>query len=235
MSTQSLPSTEIQPTAQDSNLLKQVWQNLTKDSCPYQYNFHLHTRCSDGQLSPKDLMRQASAIGLSGMAITDHHSTLGYEIAQKWLISQSEEGGSQRPFPHLWTGIEITALLGKCEVHILGYAFDIRSSSMQPYQQSERPQGGEARADRVIDALHQAGGLAILAHPFRYKRPAADLLPLAVENEIDGLEAYYAYGNPNPWQPSDQQTEATKAFCDEYGLLATCGTDTHGTSLLRRI
>ena len=235
MSTQSLPSTEIQPAAQDSNLLKQVWQNLTETSCPHHYNFHLHTRCSDGQLSPKDLMRQATAIGLSGMAITDHHSTLGYEIAQKWLEEQSQGSGSQRPIPYLWTGIEITALLGECDVHILGYAFDAKCSSMQPYQQSDRPQGGEARADRVIDALHQAGGLAILAHPFRYKAPATDLVALAVENRIDGLEAYYAYGNPKPWQSSAQQTEAAKALCDQYGILATCGTDTHGTNLLRRI
>ena len=174
MTIQSIPSTKIQPTAQNKDLLRQVWQNLTETSCPHHYNFHLHTRCSDGQLSPKDLMRQATAIGLSGMAITDHHSTLGYEIAQKWLEEQSQDSGLQRPFPYLWTGIEITALLGDCVVHILGYAFDAKCPSMRPYQQSDRPQGGEARADRVIDALHQAGGLAILAHPFRYKAPAAE-------------------------------------------------------------
>ena len=147
MTIESTPSSEIQSIAQNKDLLRQVWQNLTETSCPYHYNFHLHTRCSDGQLSPRELMNQATTIGLSGMAITDHHSTLGYEIAHRWLKDRSQDGRPQKPFPHLWTGIEITAFLGECRVHILGYAFDVKCPLMHPYQQSDRPEGAEARAE----------------------------------------------------------------------------------------
>ncbi len=55
----------------------------------YRTYFHLHTHCSDGQMSPQDLMRQALDIGLKGLAITDHHSIEGYQQAQIWLESLS--------------------------------------------------------------------------------------------------------------------------------------------------
>jgi hypothetical protein len=65
-------SATIPPLAQDTLALKAVWANIGYDSCPHHYNFHLHTHCSDGQMSPQDLMRQALDIGLKGLAITDH-------------------------------------------------------------------------------------------------------------------------------------------------------------------
>jgi hypothetical protein len=87
----------------------------------------------------------------------------------------------------------------------------------------------------VIVALHQAGGLAVLAHPERYRRSAAELIPVAAHLGIDGVETYYAYGNPEPWQPSPNQTQKVKQLSATYNLLNTCGTDTHGLNLLRRL
>jgi len=41
--------------------------------------------CSlDGRFRPEELMQQI-AIGLKGLAITDHHTVGGYQIAQRWL------------------------------------------------------------------------------------------------------------------------------------------------------
>ncbi|NER51249.1 MAG: PHP domain-containing protein, partial [Symploca sp. SIO1A3] len=71
-----------QVAAQDQQALKKVWENIQPDSCPYFYNFHMHTRCSDGQLEPEELIQQAISIGLKGLAITDHHSVAGYFAAQ---------------------------------------------------------------------------------------------------------------------------------------------------------
>jgi DNA polymerase III alpha subunit (gram-positive type) len=96
---------ENQNSAQNTTLLRQVFTNIQPDSCPKHYNFHMHTNCSDGKLLPEDLMKQAVAIGLKGMAITDHHSVEGYYRAAQWLEQQSNES------VHLWTGIEITAYL----------------------------------------------------------------------------------------------------------------------------
>jgi predicted metal-dependent phosphoesterase TrpH len=229
----TVASLSTQPAAQNSTALKDVWRAIHPHSCPYHYNFHLHTACSDGQLTPENLIQQAVAIGLKGMAITDHHSVRGYQAAQDWLNENSHQ--SDRSLPSLWTGIEVTSELMGTEIHLLGYAFEPEHPTLQPYLQGHRPQGREAFAERVIDALHSAGGLVILAHPARYRRPADELIPAAVELGIDGVEAYYAYNNPKPWQPSIRETQQVTKLSELYGLFNTCGTDTHGASILQRI
>ncbi|PSF32259.1 PHP domain-containing protein [Aphanothece hegewaldii CCALA 016] len=224
----------VKPSAFDVQVLKEVWANLKKDSCPYHYNFHMHTNCSDGQLSPVTVMEQAAQIGLKGLAITDHHSVKGYQIAQAWL----DEKRSYKPeqtLPHLWTGVEVTSDLLGTEVHLLGYGFLPEHPAMSPYLQGDRPSSSDALAVNVIRAFHQAGGLAVLAHPSRYQRAAEKLIPDAAKLGIDGVEAYYAYGNPKPWIPSVKETEIALEISQIHQLYNTCGTDTHGKSLLQRI
>lgn len=229
-----IASPPTEPKAQNTQALKQVWETLTAESCPRHYNFHIHTTCSDGQLNPITLIEQAVKIGLKGMAITDHHSVRGYQYAKEWL-QQTHLSQPHTPLPHLWTGIEITSDLLGTDVHILGYGFNPEHQAMTPYLQGTSPQGLQAQAKTVIDALHQAGGLVVLAHPARYYRHLKQLIPIVADLGIDGVEAYYAYGNPKPWYPSPKETEQVKQLGDIYGLYTTCGTDTHGSNLLHRI
>jgi hypothetical protein len=224
----------VKPSALDVQVLQEVWANLKPDSCPYHYNFHMHTVCSDGQLSPVTLIEQAVKIGLKGMAITDHHSVQGYRTAQAWLDAKRQSQPEIR-LPHLWTGVEITSDLSGTEVHLLGYGFAPEHPAMSPYLQGQRPQGDTASAFNVIQSLHQAGGLVVLAHPSRYHHPAEKLIPAAAQLGIDGVEAYYAYGNPKPWTPSIQETEQALQLSQIHQLFNTCGTDTHGSNLLQRI
>ncbi|MDX2243907.1 MAG: PHP domain-containing protein [Leptolyngbyaceae cyanobacterium bins.302] len=224
--------------ARDAAALRRVFETIHVDSCPLSYNFHMHTVCSDGQLQPEELMQQAIAIGLRGMAITDHHATEGYRRAQRWLETYREDAawrGDPAPTLHLWTGIEITSKLLDTEVHILGYAFNPDSPSMKPYTHRESPKGADALAERVVQSIHLAGGIAVLAHPFRYRRSAEDLIAEAAQTGIDGVETYYAYNNPTPWTPSPRQTEQAQRLTSTFGLLNTCGTDTHGQNLLQRL
>ena len=227
-------SPSIKLTAQDNHSLRQVWNTINANSCPLLYNFHMHTVCSDGKLTPSALIDQAVKIGLRGLAITDHHSIEGYYLAQEQL-NQVNQDKNVRVLPRLWTGVEITSNLQGVEVHILGYAFTPYHPAIEPYLQGSSPQGREAKAEAVISSIHQAGGLAILAHPARYRRPAYELIPLAAHLGIDGVEAYYAYGNPQPWKPSKVQTEQVKQLAFEYNLYTTCGTDSHGLNLCQRV
>ena len=223
------------PPEQDTEALKKVWQNINVDSCPSVYNFHMHTLCSDGQLAPEKLMEQACRIGLKGMAITDHHGINGYEIAQSWLQKVKEKQVYQS-LPHLWTGVEITSELLGTEVHILGYGFDPEDSQLKRnYFRGHAPVGKLKSAKQVVSALHAAGGLAVLAHPFRYRVRGEELIPVAADLGIDGLETYYAYRSTNPWLSSPQQTEKAELLSKEYNLLRTCGTDTHGRNVMLRI
>lgn len=218
--------------AQDTVKLGLVWEKIDKFSCPYDYNFHLHTNCSDGKLAPESLVEQALTIGLQGFAITDHHSINGFHKAHNYLAKLSNSNYS---LPHLWTGMEITAELNGTTVHILGYGFNPEARSLQKYLTGEAPQGKDAQAKKVIDSLHLAGGLVVLAHPSRYRRSAKELILEAYNLGIDGVETYYAYGNPQPWYPSETQTAIAKNLAQKYHLYSTCGTDTHGENILVRL
>ncbi|MBV5259545.1 PHP domain-containing protein [Synechococcus moorigangaii CMS01] len=227
-STLSVPSA-----AQDLQALEKAWRSLTATSCPQQYNFHMHSVCSDGQLTPTEIVDQAIAIGLKGFAITDHHTVSGYHQAQHYLDQRQND--TAQSCPHLWTGIEINGILLETTVHILAYGFDPNHRAIAPYCDREIPEGDRAAAAVIIDAIHTAGGLAVLAHPARYRRPATELVPAAAALGIDGVEAYYAYDNPKPWVPSQKHTEAMMALGHHHDLWLTCGTDTHGRSLQQRL
>ena len=71
----------------------------------------------------------------------------------------------------------------------------------------------------VLDAIHDAGGIAVLAHPALYDN--LDLLPELVEKGLDGIEV---------WHPSaDTHTvETLRAFAKTNDLLMTGGSDFHG-------
>lgn len=223
-------STVPPPAARDAVALRQVFASLTAESCPLTYNFHMHTTHSDGQLHPEALAQQAIDLSLKGFAITDHHQISGYRTAQRYMEAQSST-----ELPQLWTGTEITSRLLETEVHILGFAFDPNHAAIASYLQGSAPQGDRAQAARVISAIQQAGGIAVLAHPARYRRSADELIPAAAMVGIDGVETFYAYNNPKPWMPSPKETARMTQLQSEFGLLSSCGTDTHGMSLLQRL
>ncbi|NEQ40679.1 MAG: PHP domain-containing protein [Okeania sp. SIO3I5] len=216
--------------------IKQIFETVDADSCPHSYNFHLHTIYSDGKLTPENLIEQAIAIGLKGLAITDHHTIGGYQVAKNWLENwKSINPDREHLAPTLWSGVEINAKLLNIEVHILGYGFDPEHPSLQPYLTGKTTKGQEYQAANVISAIQQAGGLAVLAHPCRYRRSATDLIKAAAMLGIDGVETYYGYTHNKPWRPSPKQTEQVKQLSATYDLLNTCGTDTHGKNILVRI
>jgi predicted metal-dependent phosphoesterase TrpH len=221
-------------TSASRELLEEVFQSIDAQSCPNYFNFHMHTVHSDGKMQPTELMAQAIAVGLKGLAITDHHSLGGYQAASHWLEDWKWKNPGAN-VPNLWSGVEINANLLNIEVHILGYAFNTAHPSMKPYIQGKAVTGEEYQAANVIAAIHTAGGLAVLAHPARYKRSHYELIPAAASVGIDGVETFYAYNNPIPWKPSALESEQVHKLASEYGLFNSCGTDSHGVSLLQRL
>jgi hypothetical protein len=225
-----------QTSASSRQDLQRVFQTVDAESCPLSFNFHMHTVYSDGRLHPDELIEQAIAIGLKGFAITDHHTISGYQVAQRYLENwQWHHPQLAKHKPQLWAGVEINAQLLGIEVHVLAYAFDLAHPRMQRYLQKRTASGEDYLALNVISAIHQAGGLAVLAHPARYKRSHFDLIPVAAGLGIDGVETYYAYNNPSPWQPSPKETQQVQQLAATHNLFSTCGTDTHGRSILARL
>ena len=72
----------------------------------------------------------------------------------------------------------------------------------------------------VIDLIHSAGGLAVMAHPYTYH--SEELMEeLTDAGKLDGIEV---------WRPThtEEQISTLTAFAEKHGLLMTGGSDFHG-------
>ena len=217
----------LRPEAQ-SHPLTAVLRQVDESSCPGRFNFHCHTLHSDGSLDPADLAVQACELGLEHLAITDHHSHRALEGARGALQRAAGKGA---PVPTLWSGVEISCLLEGCLVHVLALGFREDHPLLQPYLQGCAVVGQALRAEAVLQAIQAAGGLALLAHPARYRLPYTRLIAAAADLGFDGAEAWYDYEMQQRWQPTPLICEAIAAELDKRGLLHCCGTDTHGLVL----
>ena len=73
--------------------------------------------------------------------------------------------------------------------------------------------------EEVIGAVHDAGGVAVLAHPYMFDN--LDSLPRLIECGLDGIEV---------WHPSadEAQQDELRKLATKHKLLMTGGTDFHG-------
>ena len=208
--------------------LAAVLASVTPACCPTRLNFHCHTTHSDGSLKPEQLAEKAIAIGLEHLAVTDHHSLAGSNQVAVALESARRQG---RAVPTLWRGVEISCLLEGCLVHVLALGFAADHSSLDPYLQGNSVVGDDLRVQAVLDAIWAADGLALLAHPARYRLPFATLIAAAAELGFDGAETWYDYEMGPRWQPTPLVCDAIARDLCSRGLLQSCGTDTHGLEL----
>lgn len=108
----------------------------------YKVNLHMHTKESDGFLSPEDAIARYAAAGYDAVAITDH-----------WKISE----GGERDGLLVLSGVEYDTRTFDCRVgvyHILGIGMK-RPPAIKKYD----------TAQKILDEILAAGGFAILAHP----------------------------------------------------------------------
>jgi predicted metal-dependent phosphoesterase TrpH len=244
-------------------------------------DLHLHTTASDGRLPPDALVEQAAAAGLSVMAVTDHDTTASVPEVQALARANGIDAIS---------GIEITAIDGGRDVHVLGYFIDPAHPGLATFLQRQRetriarveaigrrlaslgvpvdldgvlnaarqqsgrsigrPQVARAMVDaghvadtreafdrwlgqglpgfvprqgagseQVIAVIHEAGGLASIAHPG--KSISDDRISSLRHEGLDALEAFH---------PDHDLTrvEHYVALAAALGLLLTGGSDFHG-------
>ncbi len=213
------------------NSLIDIIQKISPNSCPKYINLHCHTTFSDGSLTPEQLIKQAADLGLTDIAITDHHTISSYEIIANWLNNNHMH---YNYVPRIWSGVEISCLLKRCLVHVLALDFEINNPSITPYLKGEACVGSYLNADSVVKSIHEANGLAILAHPARYRLNYKELIEESHNLNFDGGEAWYDYEFVNPWRPSPLICESIDRQLKSLNMLSTCGTDTHGLSLISR-
>jgi len=82
---------------------------------PQKVDLHIHTTCSDGQLSPVEVIKLALDKKLKAVSITDHDTFEAYKLAKPI----ADELGVE-----LIPGVEVTTVFKEKESHILAYYFE---------------------------------------------------------------------------------------------------------------
>lgn len=78
--------------------------------------------------------------------------------------------------------------------------------------------------ERAVESIVEAGGIAVLAHPFQYKKDDGELRELiehCMDHGLRGMECRYSGYGP-------ERVAYLEALAEEYGLLKTGGSDFHG-------
>lgn len=249
-------------------------------------DLHTHSNCSDGTLSPSELVAYAKTKELAAIALTDHDTTVGLkECMEKGL----EVGVTVIP------GIELSGDHYGKELHILGYYIDPSCPALQTKLQQlvesrkvrnlkmldklealgfpltlddlnpdgqtnvvfTRAHFGTAMLKKgyvkdrqeaftqylgngkpayvarehftvqeCINLIHEAGGLAVLAHPKLYGYSSKDITELLIglkAQGIDGIECLYSTHTP-------QDVAHLLQLCLNHKLFPTGGSDFHGSN-----
>lgn len=247
----------------------------------FRADLHCHSFFSDGTLSPEELVNAALDLGLSGLSITDHDTTGAYpevlKIAKEKNLS-------------IITGVEFSATLEGCSVHILSYSFpeshpailglcekhhsrrtlrnrlilEELSKLKMPISEMEltaasknsktvgRPHialammqkgyvsdiqeafkkyigdgkkafvpGRTISVEETLSAIHEAKGLAVIAHPHLLKNQ--EIFKKLLKLPFDGMECFYSQF------PLAEQKKWEKIALD-HGLMISGGSDFHGAT-----
>lgn len=85
-------------------------------------DLHIHTNCSDGNLSPKQIVDEAFNNGVSVIAIADHDNIDAYDDQ---LFNYAKTKNIK-----IIPAVEISTKTGKCGFHVLGYNFDMKNEKL---------------------------------------------------------------------------------------------------------
>jgi predicted metal-dependent phosphoesterase TrpH len=124
------------------------------------FDLHSHSTCSDGLLSPADLVERAVQRGVDVLALTDHDEIKGVaaarEAADHWGI-------------RLVNGVEISVLWDDVTLHIVGLNIDTGYQPLADGLAAIRS-GREMRAQRMAESLAAVGIGGALEGARRYAK-----------------------------------------------------------------
>lgn len=245
-------------------------------------DFHTHSKASDGQLSPAQLVERASHNGVRYLALTDHDTTAGIDEAQTAAdhtglglipgveLSVTWESqclhvvglGIDPAQPVLATGLESLRTLRDERASEIGRRLE-KKGIFGAFEGAMRLAGGGmitrthfaqylvdqnycqtiqkafdlylsrgriayvqtrwVELDTGIGWIKEARGMAVLAHPQRYKMTGTRMRKLlAAYREAGGQAIEVVCGNS-----TRDDIRNTAVFAREFGLLGSVGSDFH--------
>jgi predicted metal-dependent phosphoesterase TrpH len=168
-------------------------------------DLHIHTRprSSCSLIDPKELLVEARRAGLEAICLTEHQ----HRWDPRDVEALSREGGIP-----IFQGNEITTNQG--DVLVFGYPEDVK---------------GVVALSDLRQEVQKAGGLMIVAHPFRgfllfgiaqLRLDVEQASRRAVFQNVDGVEVLNC-------KVTDPENDMARRVADRLWLLAVAGSDAH--------
>lgn len=202
--------------------LREYLNSFTKEDYDNKkINLHIHTSYSDGLGNEFQIVQSAKEKKYKLIAITDHNSVEAHKhITDKILL----------------TGVEFDCWYGYVFIHLLAYGIDINNPEIYHFLAKDK-KGTEAVLPRLfakrdvkklIEAIHHAGGIAVLAHPACYwalnlEKLVKDLIKIG----LNGIEVYYPYPRFRSVVKFHSEKTVLKIAEKYPELIKTGGTDFH--------
>ena len=203
--------------------LRTLLKNFTKEDYLNKVNLHIHTNLSDGLGDCRQILESAKASGYKLISITDHNSIDAHKIIEDAI---------------LLTGVEFDCWFGLVFIHLLAYGIDINHHKLKSFF-AKNKRGTEdvwarlfakRNVKKLIEAIHDANGLAVLAHPaccwaFNIENLIKNLINIG----LDGIEVYYPYPRFRKFVKFHSADSIVKIAEKYPQLIRTGGTDFHGS------
>lgn len=203
--------------------------NLKKEDFLTKVNLHIHTNCSDGKMHPSEVIEYAKKHNFETISICDHNTICAYYDE------------TVKNYQNIITGVEFDSWHKGVLIHLLGYNIDVNNEKILSLCAKNKKEteldiirlfkAFQRKPEKIIEAIHDSGGIAVLAH-------GACCWALNIDNFVksllnmglDGLEVYYPYRR-HRGIIKFHKAKAIEKLSAKYKLIKTGGTDAHGFSL----
>ena len=205
--------------------IKELFSTFKKEDFYNKVNLHIHSNYSDGKIDFDELILQAKKLNMKYISITDHNCVEGYKNSK------------YKDDPILIKGVEFDCFYRMSLLHILGYGIDIENIELNKLcAKNELEQKNDIirlfksrHPKKVIKAIHNAGGIAVLAHPCCCNVLfLKDFVKRLKNYGLDGIEVYYPYDRFRgiiKFSSRNYPFEIAK----ELNLIKTGGSDEHSS------
>lgn len=197
-------------------------KDLTEqDFLSHKVDLHIHSTYSDGKSDFKDILEGAKKEGYKLISITDHNTVEGHKKYKDEILIP---------------GVEFDCWFGYVFIHLLAYNIDVNNEELMRFMAKTK---AETEGDLIrlfsgrnvpelIKAIHNAGGIAVLAHPACYWALSLErLIKSLMKVGLDGIEVYYPYPRFRKIVKF-HSAKTVKKIADKYPeLIQTGGTDRH--------
>ena len=172
----------------------------------YRLDLHTHSEASmDSRNRLEDMTETAAERGIHALAVTDHNHCSP-------IFEQTLQNGVL-----LIPGVEYSTECG----HLLGLFLEAPCHA-------EGEENGRVKFTEAAEAIHRAGGLCVLAHPYELTRHTAEEISAAIrknESLLDGIEIFNCRAAKKRKDANLLAKKAAENF--RKPVLQTAGSDGH--------